>query len=284
MRNTTHYNMTIAEGPDVVNPLTQIFPNFETIDGAMYANKQAGIGTASEVTTGPVHAIVRANPDSNVFRFTATSAWTSGDTMTLDGNSVVVHMSDGTVPATGAYIIGAEVLAMVNSGLVTLAISSNGGVTSFNTRTGNVVPENSDYTASMVDFDNTNTTLSATDVQGAIEEVAAALDVESISVTADGVKTYQQLFNELHSSCDFSKLTYHSYVLLFGGYFRLSSISGSVAYFYREFSGAKLFSDTIQLSTSSLIRSWEIDTTGNTYTDMTSSQIPTNGTIITLYY
>ena len=35
MTNTTHYNMTIAEGTDVVNPLTQIFPNFNTIDGAM---------------------------------------------------------------------------------------------------------------------------------------------------------------------------------------------------------------------------------------------------------
>lgn len=180
MTNTQHYNMTIAEGTDVVNPLTQIFPNFNTIDGAMFANKQAGIGTASEVTTGTVHAIIRANPDSNVFRFTATSAWTAGDTMTLDGNAVVVHMSDGTVPATGAYIIGAEVLAMVNAGLVTLAISSNGGVTSFNTRTGNVMPEASDYTASDIDFDNTNTTLTATDVQGAIEEVSASVAATSV--------------------------------------------------------------------------------------------------------
>jgi len=181
MTNTTHYNMTIAEGTDVVNPLTQIFPNFNTIDSAMFANKQAGIGTASEVATGSVHAIVRANPDSNVFRFTATSAWTAGDTMTLDGTPVIVHMSDGTVPATGAYIIGAEVLAMVNAGLVTLALSSNGGVTSFNTRTGNVMPEASDYTASDIDFDNTNTTLASTDVQGAIEEVSASVADSSVN-------------------------------------------------------------------------------------------------------
>lgn len=187
MTNTTHYNMTIAEGTDVVNPLTQIFPNFNTIDDAMFANKQSGIGTATEVATGPVHAIVRANPDSNVFRFTATSAWTTGDTMTLDGNAVIVHMSDGTVPATGAYIIGAEVLAMVNASLVTLAISSNGGVTSFNTRTGNVMPEASDYTASDIDFDNTNTTLTSTDVQGAIEEVSASIDSLSNMINVDNI-------------------------------------------------------------------------------------------------
>ena len=184
MTNTTHYNMTIAEGTDVVNPLTQIFPNFNTIDSAMFSNKQAGIGTASEVTTGTVHAIVRANPDSNVFRFTATSAWTSGDTMTLDGNSVVVHMSDGTTPANGAYIIGAEVLAMVNSGLVTLAISSNGGVTSFNTRKGDVVPTASDYSADMIDFDNTNTQLTSTDIQGAVEELANRITVKTYTIQA----------------------------------------------------------------------------------------------------
>ena len=182
MTNTTHYNMTIGEGTDIVNPLTQIFPNFQTIDTAMFDNKQATIGTATEVTTGTVHAIVRNNTDSNVFRFTATSAWAAGDTMTLDGNAVTVHMTDGTTPSTGAYIIGAEVLAVVNASLVTLLISSNGGVTSFNSRTGAVDPAASDYDASMIDFDNTNTTLSSTDVQGAIEEVAnGSIDPEVVA-------------------------------------------------------------------------------------------------------
>ena len=184
MQQTTNYNLLIPEGTDVVNPLTQVNPNFQTIDGAMFANKQATIGTASEVVTGTVHAIIRNNTDSDVFRFTATGAWTAGDTMTLDGQQVTVHLSDGTTPATNSYIIGAEVLAMVNGSLVTLAISTTPpaqGVTSFNNRTGAVVPTASDYDASMVDYDNTGSGLVATDVQSAIDEVKSAVDNIDVS-------------------------------------------------------------------------------------------------------
>ena len=112
--------MTIGEGADIVNPLTQIFPNFTTIDTQMKANEDATVGTATEVTTGTVHAITRANTSNPVFRFTATSAWTATDTMTVDGTSVTVHLSDGTVPQDNTYIIGAEVLAILNGTLVTL--------------------------------------------------------------------------------------------------------------------------------------------------------------------
>lgn len=124
MQYTTYYNMTKAEGTDLVNPLTQIFPNFDIIDGAMENNKNAAVGTATEVTTGTVHAITRANTNNPVFRFTATSAWAAGDTMTVDGVSVSVHLSDGQTPASGAYIIGTEVLAILNGGLVTLLVSA----------------------------------------------------------------------------------------------------------------------------------------------------------------
>ena len=175
MQNTTHYNLTKAEGTDTVNLLTQCYPNFDTIDAAMFANKQGSIGTATEVATGTVHAITRANPDSDVFRFTATSAWAAGDTMTLDGSGVTVHLADGTTPASGAYIIGAEVLGVVNGSLVTLFLSSTiqTYVSSFNSRSGAVSPAASDYDASMVDYDNTMSGLNATDVQGAIDEIAS---------------------------------------------------------------------------------------------------------------
>ena len=175
MQNTTHYNLTKAEGTDTVNLLTQCYPNFDTIDAAMYANKQGSVGTATEVTTGTVHAITRNNADSDVFRFTATSAWTAGDTMSLDGVGVNVHLADGTTPATGAYIIGAEVLGVVNGSLVTLFLSSaiQSYVSSFNSRTGTVSPQASDYDASMIDYDNTVSGLNATDVQSAIDEIAS---------------------------------------------------------------------------------------------------------------
>ena len=127
MQYTPNYNMTIAEGTDVVNPLTQIFPNFEEIDTQMYANKNAGIGTATEVTTGTVHAITRANTNNAVFRFTATSSWVLGDTMTVDGVSVTVHATNGESLVNGAYIIGAEVFCILNGTLVTM-INSIGAI------------------------------------------------------------------------------------------------------------------------------------------------------------
>lgn len=177
MQNTSNYNLNIVEGTDLVNPPIQFNPNFQTIDSAMFANKEKTIGTASEVVTGTVHAVVRANQDADAFRFTATGAWTTGDTMTVDGTAVTVHLSDGTAPLTGAYVIGAEVLAVLNGTLVTLITSSaaiDPGVTSFNTRTGAVTPAASDYDASMIDYDNTLSGLTSTDVQSAIDEIASS--------------------------------------------------------------------------------------------------------------
>jgi hypothetical protein len=48
-------------------------------------------------------------------------------------------------------------------------------LTSFNGRTGDVVPEAGDYNAAQVTYDNTGSGLAATDVQAAIDEVNAAI-------------------------------------------------------------------------------------------------------------
>lgn len=155
MQYTTNYNLITVEGTDVVNPLVQMNPNFTDIDAAMFANKQAVIGSATEITSGTVHSITRANTDSNYFRFTATSNWTLGDSMSVDGVSVSVYLSDGTAPTSGAYVINSEVLALLSGTRVTL-ITSNGVAT---------------VAANDVTYDNTVSGLSATDAQNAIDEV-----------------------------------------------------------------------------------------------------------------
>lgn len=123
MTTTTHYGLNIVEGTDVVNPLVQQNPNYISIDTAMYANKQSVIGSGTELTAGTVHTITRSNPDSNYVRFTATSNWTAGDSMIIDSTPVSVYLSDGTSPATGAYVINTEVLILVNGSRVTLLAS-----------------------------------------------------------------------------------------------------------------------------------------------------------------
>ena len=203
MQNTSNYNLNIVEGTDIVNIPVQLNPNFQTIDSEMFKNKQGSTGTATEVVTGTVHAIVRANTDADVFRFTATGNWASGDTMTVDGGAVTVHLTDGTAPGAGAYVIGAEVVAVINGTLVTLISSSatvDPGVTSFNGRTGSVSPAASDYDASMIDYDNTFSGLLSTDVQDAIDEIATkGVNYSStehiIGTWTDGTTLYEKTVN-----------------------------------------------------------------------------------------
>lgn len=272
MQSTTNYSMNLVEGTDLVNIPVQLNPNFQTIDQEMFANKQSSIGTASEVVTGSVHAVIRNNTDSNVFRFTATGAWTSGDTMTLDGSAVTVHLADGTAPGNGAYVIGAEVVAVVNGSLVTLLTSAAqpvAGVTSFNNRTGAVSPAASDYDASMIDYDNTGSGLNATDVQGAIDELAggagyrvletapanttyasqlATLNAKYITLTAAEKMHCKILIND-ENICDLSDVTY--------GYFTfLNVLAAHVICFRYMLTGRVFKSDT--------------EPTGTTFTEITS--------------
>lgn len=112
MTNTTNYNLIMAQGSDTVNPLTQIFPNFETIDSAMKANQDAGVSSAVETKTGTNHAIVRTNSTA-VFRFTATSNYTVGDSFTVDGQAVTATLPDGTALQDGAFVINANILCVL---------------------------------------------------------------------------------------------------------------------------------------------------------------------------
>lgn len=187
MQYTTNYNLITVEGTDVVNPLVQMNPNFTDIDAAMFANKQATIGTAAEIVAGTVHSITRANPDSDYFRFTATGNWTSGDSMSVDGVSVSVYLTDGTTPGTGSYVINSEVFGMINGSRVTLFLASS-PVTSL--------------ASTQVTFDPTGTNLdpSDTDVDKAIKELDTKIQnlvPTTFEILADGVKTYGQMFNSM---------------------------------------------------------------------------------------
>lgn len=189
MQYTTHYNLNLPEGTDIVNPLVQDNPNYSAIDAAMFANKQAVIGTATEVVSGTVHAITRLNTDSDYFKFTATGNWNTGDSMSVDGTAVSVYLSDGTAPGTGAYIINSEVLALLNGSRVTLIVSSGA------------------VAANAVSYDNSGSGLTATNVQDAIDEIESIINPGSVSVTADGVKTLGDLLNDLFSLVNMSKVT-----------------------------------------------------------------------------
>ena len=201
MQYTPRYNLNLPEGTDIVNPLVQDNPNYSAIDTAMYANKLRVIGTATELASGTVHALTRYDTDINAFKFVATADFNTGDTFTVDGVSVTARRSDGSQMKNKAYVINSTVLCILD-GTILNFIGVDGVVDSED-----------------VSFDNTGTNLSATDVEGAIKEVA---DRGKVSVTSDGVKTLGQILDLLYAQVDMSKITKDSKCIFAGAVLTLS--------------------------------------------------------------
>ena len=114
MRTSSHYNLKLAEGTDIVNPLTTDVPNYEAIDTQMYANEIAGVDTATESKTGTNHALTRSDADRNIFKFRATSVFNEGDTFTVDGTTVTALYPNQSTLTDRCFIVGSEVLCMLN--------------------------------------------------------------------------------------------------------------------------------------------------------------------------
>ena len=175
MNYTSNYNLMLPEGTDLVNYLTQTNPNFSDLDTIIKGVSDATVTTATEVTTGTAHAISRSLPDANVIRFTATSNWMTGDTMTIDGTPVTPLKTDGTTLKTGDYIIGAAVLGILDATRFTVLVASS--------------PDAID-----INYDNSGSGLTANKVQGAIDENAADIAaVENVVNTFTGNATFGTL-------------------------------------------------------------------------------------------
>lgn len=110
MRQTSNYNLNIAEGTDRYNHLTIDNPNYEKIDSTMKSIEDNSVPVATELKSGNVHAITRNNPNASMFRFVATSDFTTGDTFTVDGTQVTGLLPTGETLSTGAYKINGNVL------------------------------------------------------------------------------------------------------------------------------------------------------------------------------
>lgn len=151
-QTTTNYGLYKPEATDTYNHLVYDNPNMDTIDAAMKANADHAVDNATCIKSGTVHAVTRSNTSCPIFKFTATGDWNTGDTMNVDGTPVSVFLPNGTAPLTGCFVINTEVLAAISGTRVTLYCP--------------VFPDASD-----VAFDNTGTTLSASNVEGAIQEL-----------------------------------------------------------------------------------------------------------------
>lgn len=180
MTNTTNFNFTIPDGSDNVNLLTQNFPNWTNLDAILKAIKDTGVTTATATKTGTNFAVVRSDADCNFFRFIATANYVAGDTFTVDGVPVTATSAAGTALPSGAFVINQSVIAIVNSGVLTVLVG--GGLSSVD--------------ASDVDYDNTGSGLTATDVQDAIDELKADMPIVPASYAASAI-TYDNTVSGL---------------------------------------------------------------------------------------
>lgn len=120
MQQTTHYGLNIVEGSDVVNPLTQLNPNFTKLDTELYNVSLETIGNATEVVSGGVHAITRSDATKTTFKFVATGDFMEGNTFTVDGNAVTAKTLSGADIPGGAYVTGSVVIATLNGNKLTV--------------------------------------------------------------------------------------------------------------------------------------------------------------------
>lgn len=188
-RTTTNYGWNISEGSDLVNPLTDIFPNFESLDTDLKDVSNASIGEATELKTGTVHALTRTDSDKDVFKFTATSNFTAGDTFTVDTEQVSALTTSGEQLTTGCYIIGSEVLVAKKGTLLTFYISNvitdastlEGHDASYFATASDLADTDSDVLALSNKVGSAILTTHAQDCSGAINELNASLpDVSHI--------------------------------------------------------------------------------------------------------
>ena len=200
MRYSDNYELNLVEGSDIVNPLVQDVPNYETIDEAMYDNKVHSVGVATELRTGTVHALTRLNEDAAVFRFTATSNYTVGDTFTVDGVQVTALLVDGTHLPDGAYIIGSEVLVTLKGTLMT--VYANRTTASDSDKLGGELPA---YYATASDI---------TTLEGTISAQANLINNLKTRLDNAGKLTGVGTITENYSTWDKSLYDYNEYCII----------------------------------------------------------------------
>ena len=202
-RQTTNYGFNISEGTDLVNPLTDIFPNFEDIDTDLKGVSDSAVGTATELLTGTVHALVRSDSDRNVFTFTATSNFEAGETFTLDGVQVTALTPDGQTLSTGCYIIGSEVLVAVKGTLMTVYVNPSKALDS-----DKLDGHDSTYYATASDVSDLSSDVSALSSKVGTGTLTVGNDcVDGINTLNTHLTQSIDIINETHNSAWFGTIT-----------------------------------------------------------------------------
>lgn len=159
-------------------------------DARGYASSAADSVTAAQAASGA--ATTKANEASNSANAAAGSAGEAAASSTSASNYANNAQAEANRARSWAdYPNEATHGSATNNAHYWADVAraiAGGGVVSFNGRGGIVVPEEGDYSAGMISYDNTSSGLTATDAQGAIDEVntnLGSLDTEVGQIETD---------------------------------------------------------------------------------------------------
>ena len=131
MQQTTNFEFNIVEGSDVVNPLTQLNPNFNLLDNFLNEISIRTLTTASASKSGNVFYVYRVRVSNNInyplaFRFTAPADWSAGDRFSFEGGGVITNviLPDGQPAPDRCFVSGASVIGVLVGSTVTLMCSA----------------------------------------------------------------------------------------------------------------------------------------------------------------
>lgn len=123
MNQTTNYNFNVPVGSDIVNPLVQDFPNWESLDTILRNVANTGITTATHTKSGTIHTLTFSETTVPMIRFQATADFNANDAFTVNGISVSALTVAGQALPDGAFVIGSMVLCELRDNLLTVYLS-----------------------------------------------------------------------------------------------------------------------------------------------------------------
>lgn len=201
-----------------------------------------------------------------------------------------------TIRSTNPKIMADNILKLEES-IKAADVSANPSGTAEETLLSTIGIDGKKYelgpSAENTSYDNTDSGLTATDTQGAIDEIQESIEDISrgkIQVTADGVKTYGELLDALTDLIDFSKIrstsayifndTVRDYIF----HIHFNRPDGNVQFSRVTIAGVDPTYmpriENIRLDSTSSSAS---ELYGSTYSDNTSNIVPENNTLTLIY-
>lgn len=144
--------------------------------------------------------------------------------------------------------------------------------------------------ADEITFNNEDTDLVSEKVESAIKEVNAKFDKGSVSVTANGSKTYATLLTELADLVDVSKISHNSILTRNNEVYHAEIISPGIGYYFKHTNANAsamnvTYHKLISSATGNPSQSFSIaiSQTGTAINDI-GINVPTAGDVFTIHY